>query len=350
MEFWQRQLQASITTPEHLAQHFPVDVAALAEVTARYPLRITPHYLSLIGEPGDPIWRQCVPDPQELADDQPLADPLGEDTLAPVPHLVHRYPDRVLLLAAGTCAVYCRFCTRKRKVGCPDMKISLGEVLAGIDYIARTPAIKDVVVSGGEPLLMSDLLLKEILERLRRIPHVEIIRIGTRAPVVLPERITDGLCALLRRCHPLFVNTHFNHPRELTPEAAEACRRLADAGIPVGNQTVLLRGVNDDPATLAELFRGLLRLRVRPYYLHHMDLTRGTVHFRTRVEQGVALMAALRGPLSGLAVPQYVIDLPGGKGKVPVLPDYLQALGDMVVLRSPDGERVEFPNGISPAA
>ncbi|KIH76197.1 L-lysine 2,3-aminomutase [Geoalkalibacter ferrihydriticus] len=343
MELWQQQLKASLTTPAQLAERFALDAAALEAVCARYPLRITPQYLDLIEEPGDAIWRQCVPDVRELHDDQAQVDPLNEDHLAPLSHAVHRYPDRVLLLVAGTCATYCRFCTRKRKVGCRGMEVSFGEVMAGIEYVARTPSVRDVILSGGEPLLMSDLLLKEILERLRRIPHVEIIRIGTRAPVVLSARITPSLCALLRQCHPLFVNTHFNHPRELTPEAMEACLRLADAGVPVGNQTVLLRGVNDDAATLEELFRALLKLRVRPYYLHHMDLVRGTGHFRTRLETGLEIMAALRGTLSGLAIPHYVVDLPGGRGKVPIVPESVEKLGDVAVLRAPRGERVEFP-------
>ncbi|MDO3377350.1 KamA family radical SAM protein [Geoalkalibacter halelectricus] len=344
MDPWQQQLRDSLAAPAQLAARFDVDAAALEAVCARYPLRITPHYLDLIQEPGDPIWRQCVPDALELADDQPLDDPLAEEQLAPLPNVVHRYPDRVLLLVAGTCATYCRFCTRKRKVGCRGNEVSLGEVMAGIDYVARMPSVRDVLLSGGEPLLMSDLLLKEILERLRRIPHVEVIRIGTRAPVVLPARITEGLCALLRRTHPLYVNTHFNHPRELTPEAAEACLRLADAGVPVGNQTVLLRGVNDQAAILEELFRGLLRLRVRPYYLHHMDLVRGTGHFRTRLESGLEIFSALRGRLSGLAIPHYVVDLPGGRGKIPLVPEHVERLGDQALLRAPNGERVEFPN------
>ena len=346
MELWQQQLQACITTPAQLAEHFPINMSALEQVVERYPLRITPHYFSLIEAPGDAIWRQCVPDVRELVEDQALSDPLDEERLSPVAQVVHRYPDRALLLAAGTCATYCRFCTRKRKVGCRGMQVSLGEVMAGIEYIGRTPGIRDVIISGGEPLLMSDLLLREILERLRRIAHVEIIRIGTRVPVVLPARITENLCALLRRSHPLYINTHFNHPRELTPEAAEACARLADAGVVLGNQTVLLAGVNDDAATLDTLFRGLLRMRVRPYYLHHMDLVRGTGHFRTRLETGLNIMAALRGTLSGPAIPHYVVDLPGGLGKVPLLPESVECLGDEAVLRSPAGERVVFPNRV----
>jgi lysine 2,3-aminomutase len=344
METWQQSLQQSITDPARLAAHFAIDAAPLTAVAARYPLRITPHYLRLIEAPGDPIWRQCVPDLAELAADDLAADPLAEENLSPVPAVIHRYPDRAVLLAANACAVYCRFCTRKRRVGCAGGELPLTELRAGIDYIARTPAIRDVILSGGDPLLLPDPLLAEILERLQRIPHLEMIRIGSRVPVTLPERITEELTVLLRRFHPLYINTHFNHPREITPESTDACRRLADAGIVLGNQTVLLRGVNDRPEVLAELFKGLLRLRVRPYYLHQMDLVRGTGHFRTKVEAGLEIMRQLRGPLSGLAIPQYVIDLPGGKGKIPLLPEYVVQRGEAMLLRTPAGEEVSYPN------
>ena len=346
MEPWQQSLKESLTDPAVLAARFGLDPVPLIEVAARYPLRITPHYLGLIEGPDDPLWRQCVPDPRELDAMGLDIDPLAEEEHAPVPAVVHRYPDRALLLAGTSCAVYCRFCTRKRKVGCVGQQLSFGALLDGIAYIERTPAIRDVLLSGGDPLLLPDLLLGEVLGRLARIPHVEMIRIGSRVPVTLPERVTDGLCQVLRRHHPLYLNTHFNHPRELTPEAAEACRRLADAGVPLGNQTVLLRGVNDDPATMAELLRGLLRLRVRPYYLHQMDLVAGTGHFRTRVETGLAILGALRGSLTGMAIPHYVIDLPGGKGKVPLLPETVELLGETVVLRTPGGERVAYPNDV----
>jgi lysine 2,3-aminomutase len=344
MELWQHSLKSSLTRPEMLAERFAVDAAPLAAVARRYPMRITPYYLGLIREPGDPIWRQCVPDPRELADATGLADPLNEENLSPVPGVVHRYPDRVLLLVSGACAVYCRFCTRKRQVGCTGMQRSRADLAAGIDYIAGNRQVRDVILSGGDPLLLSDEALGDLLERLRRIPHVEIIRLGSRVPVTLPERITENLCALLRGFHPLYLNTHFNHPREITPQSAGACRRLADAGVPLGNQTVLLKGVNDEPAVMVELMKGLLKIRVRPYYLHHMDLVQGAGHFRTRVEKGVEIIQALRGPTSGLAVPHYVIDLPGGKGKVPVLPEYVESLGETVVLRTPGGERIEYPN------
>jgi len=342
-ESWQQALRQSITSAAQLAELFPVDAVDLQAVTDRYPMRITPYYLGLIEAVGDPIWRQCVPDPAELSD-QGLLDPLDEENRSPVPSVVHRYPDRVVLLASGSCASYCRFCTRKRKVGCDSMQISFREQRAGIDYIAATPQVRDVIISGGDPLLLPDLVLGDLLERVHAISHVETIRIGSRIPVTLPERITDRLCALLQRFHPLFLNTHFNHPRELTAEAAEACARLVAAGIPLGNQTVLLRGVNDDPETMIELFRGLLRMRVKPYYLHQMDLTRGTAHFRTPVATGLEIMQALRGPVTGMASPHYVIDLPGGKGKVPLLPEYVEWFGDMLVIKTPGGERVEYPD------
>lgn len=341
VEAWQQSLKESITSPVQLAEHFPVDVAALEAVAERYPMRITPYYLGLIEEVGDPIWRQCVPDLAEFSEDGML-DPLGEENLSPVPSVIHRYPDRVVFLASGSCASYCRFCTRKRKVGCTSMNISFREQRDGIDYIAATPQIKDVILSGGDPLLLPDMVLGDLLKRIHAIPHVETIRIGTRIPVTLPERITDKLCALLKKFNPLFINTHFNHPHELTPQAVEACAKLADAGIPLGNQTVLLRGVNDDPETMIELFRGLLRMRVKPYYLHQMDLTRGTGHFRTSVKTGLEIMHSLRGPVSGMASPHYVIDLPGGKGKIPLLPEYVESFGETLVIRTPGGELVEY--------
>lgn len=342
MEPWQRSLHDSITDPRLLATRFGVDPVPLLAVAACYPLRITPYYLDLIEVPGDPIWRQCIPDLHELALDGQSADPLDEERLSPIPGLVHRYPDRGLLLVSNSCAVYCRFCTRKRQVGC-----SVGEgfdLPAALDYLARTPVIREVILSGGDPLMLPDAALDDLLGRLRAIPHIETIRIHSRVPVVLPERVTPELCALLRRYHPLFLNTHFNHPRELTRLASEACARLADAGIPLGNQTVLLAGVNDDSTTLRELLRGLLRLRIRPYYLHQMDLVAGTGHFRTPIETGLALVDSLRGPLTGMAIPHYVIDLPGGKGKVALVPDNIRQLGAQVTLRAPNGELVAVPN------
>lgn len=335
-------LEQAVTTPAQLADFFDIETASLEKVAARYPLRITPHYLSLIEKPGDPIWRQCVPDPLELDDNQ-AADPLDEVRLSPVPGLIHRYPDRAVLLVSSICAVYCRFCMRKRGVGCTG-----GIAMANLDdafaYIAATPAIRDVILSGGDPLLLPDAELDDILTRLRTIPHVEMIRIGSRVPVTLPERITPGLCRLLKKHHPLYLNTHFNHPLEITPESMAACALLADAGIPLGNQTVLLKGVNDERKVMKSLMQKLLAIRVRPYYIHQMDLVKGTGHFRTTLAKGVEVMEALRGHTSGLATPHYVIDLPGGKGKVPVLPEYLRREEGRLFVRNYMGEEVEYPD------
>ncbi len=344
MQDWQQSMRQAMVDPMELAEQFGIDSVPLQRVAQRYPMRISPYYLSLIEGPGDPLWRQCVPDERELTDPTRSADPLDEERLSPTPAVVHRYADRVLLLVGSECATYCRFCTRKRKLGCSTMTVSEEDLADGIDYIASRPEVRDVLLSGGDPLLLEDGQLEAILLRLRSIPHVEMVRIGSRLPVTLPERITDELCQLLRRFSPIYLNTHFNHPRELTPQAAAACVRLADAGIVLGNQTVLLRGVNDSAETQANLWRGLLRLRVRPYYLHHMDLVRGTGHFRTRIETGLDILRELRGPLSGMALPQYVIDSPGGKGKIPLLPEYLLNLGDQARLRTPGGEVIQFPN------
>ena len=342
-ERWQQSLKESLTSVDALGTLFGIDPRPLQAVAERYPLRITPYYLGLIRQVGDPLWRQCIPDPRELADDG-LEDPLAEDNLSPVPAVIHRYPDRVIFLVSGSCAGYCRFCTRKRKVGCTGMTLSFRELREGIEYIKDTPAIRDVIFSGGDPLVLPDSVLGDLLSKVRDIPHVEIIRIGSRTPVTLPERITEQLCSLLKRFHPLYLNTHFNHPDELTDQAAEACARLADAGIVLGNQTVLLRGINDRPEIISALFCGLLRMRVRPYYLHHMDLVRGTGHFRTPVATGLKIMRALRGPVSGLASPHYVIDLPGGKGKVPLLPEYVKRQGNLLLIRTPDGSVIEYPD------
>ena len=340
---WKKQLAKSLITPEQLAARFSIDPAPLRAVAARYPLRITPHYLGLIQKPGDPIWRQCVPEPCELAVDDLPEDSLNESSFSPLPAVVHRYPDRALLLVSGQCAGYCRFCTRKNRVGTAALAFSAEQILAGIDYVAATPAIRDVILTGGDPLLLPDDTLEELLQRLHTIPHVEMIRIGSRVPVTLPERITPQLCRLLARFQPLYLNTHFNHPRELVAASFEACARLADAGLPLGNQTVLLRGVNDDPEVMIELCRGLLKMRVRPYYLHHLDQARGTAHFRVPVERGLEIVAAMRGRVSGLGIPQYVVDPPGGQGKVPLLPENLLQVGETVKVRTTCGI-VELPN------
>jgi lysine 2,3-aminomutase len=340
MEKWQRNLERSVTSPEELSGLFRMTVAPLADVVWRYPMRITPHYLSLIGAPGDAIWRQCVPDAAELSDLSQCDDPLHEERLSPVPGLIHRYPDRVVWIVSSACAVYCRFCMRKRGVGCHSMQpADQDEALA---YIASNPQIRDVILSGGDPLLLTDARIFTLLSALRKIPHVEIIRIGTRVPVTLPERITARLVRILKRHHPVYVNTHFNHPAEITAESAKACAMLADAGIPLGNQTVLLKGVNDDPQVMRRLMQGLLAIRVRPYYIHQMDLVKGTAHFRTPISRGLEVLEALRGHTSGMAVPDYVIDLPGGKGKVEVASGAVKRDGNKLLITNYLGETVEY--------
>lgn len=343
MESWKQDLADSVSSVEELATRFPADTDRLQQVAARYPMRITRHYFELIREPGDPIWRQAVPDPAELGEDNLLvADPLHEDRLSPVPGLIHRYPDRVVLLVSSTCSMYCRFCLRKRQVGCSAPHLSSQQFDEAVSYIAATPTVRDVVLSGGEPLLLDDGAVAHILSSLRNIPHLEIIRIGTRTPVTLPSRITPGLCTLLKRFHPIYINTHFNHPLEITAESAAACAMLADAGIPLGNQTVLLKGVNDDPETMKVLMQKLLAIRVRPYYIHQMDLVKGTGHFRTRIETGIGILRGLRGHISGLAIPHFVVDAPGGKGKVPLLPEYGERRGAVWLLRNYLGEEIEY--------
>jgi lysine 2,3-aminomutase len=307
-------------------------------VENEFNIRITPHYLSLIKEKGDPIYRQVIPDQQELIDGGLLEDPLAEDRDSPVHNIVHRYPDRVLFLVTHVCASYCRFCTRKRKVGDPG-KISLKFIDEGIYYISEHPEVRDVILSGGDPLLLKDEKIEYILQNLRKIPHVEIIRIHTRVPVFLPQRITGKLVKMLKKYHPLFMNVHFNHPDELVPVTVKALGRLADAGIPLGNQTVLLKGVNDDPGVMKKLMQKLLQARVRPYYIYQADMVFGTEHLRTSVAKGLEIVEALRGWTSGLAVPYYVIDAPGGGGKIPILPQYVIKLSDdEVVLRNYAGK------------
>lgn len=339
---WKRTLRESVVTPEELAKKLNLDPQVIRSVTELYPLRITRDYLNLIKAGGDPVWRQCVPDRLELAESCDDPDPLNETGLSPVTGLIHRYPDRVVWMVSNVCAVFCRFCMRKRRIGHGLECMSASAFSDAINYLKGSKSIRDVTLSGGDPLLLDDDKLEEILVSLRSIPHIEIIRIGTRVPVTLPERITPALCCLLKKHHPLYVNTHFNHPVELTQRSRMACAMLADSGTPLGNQTVLLKGVNDDPAVMSELFRGLLSMRVKPYYLHQMDLVRGTAHFRTPVEKGIEIMSALRGHVSGMAVPYYVVDLPGGKGKVPVLPGIKRDAKGAYRLTTYTGEEVEY--------
>jgi lysine 2,3-aminomutase len=343
MQRWQNLLKKSVVSISQLPEDFSQDVD-LHEVISRYPMRINPYYLGLIKEKGDPLWMQAMPSPKELEDTVCYEDPLNEENLSPVPNLIHKYPDRVLFLVTSQCAMYCRFCTRKRKVGTKHMQISAQTIQAGIDYIRRTPEIRDVLISGGDPLLLEDKQLDEILAAVRAIPSVEIIRIGTRVPCTLPMRVTTKLTRLLKKYHPLYINTHFNHPTEITQESSLACNRLADAGIPLGCQTVLLRGINDDPVTIKDLMHKLLKIRVKPYYLFQTDMTRGTNHFRTSIGTGKEIMRSLIGHTSGLAVPLYAVDAPGGGGKIPLMPDYVQNDGKELVFTNYCGETCFYDN------
>ncbi len=343
MEPWQIILQNSITTLDGLQEHLECDSNALLDVIANFPMRINPYFLKLIEHPGDPIWKQAVPDLAEINDGICEMDPLDEENLSPVPNLVHKYPDRVLFLVSNQCAMYCRFCTRNRKVGTEKMKISPATLNAGYDYMQHHPEIREVLISGGDPLLLPDEEISAILEKLRSIPSIEIIRIGTRVPSVLPMRITENLVTILKAHHPLYINTHFNHPNEITPESSLACTMLADAGIPVGCQTVLLKGVNDNAQTLKTLFLGLLRIRVKPYYLFQADLTKGTNHFRTPTKTGIAIMRQLYGHISGMAIPTYALDGPKGKGKIPLTPQYILEHGDTLIFENYKGEVCTYP-------
>jgi lysine 2,3-aminomutase len=340
---WKTILQESITTYSALRKHLDCNNTALEEVIANFPMRINPYFLHLLKNPSDPLWKQAVPDPLELEDTICIADPLSEENLSPVPNLVHRYPDRALFLVTNQCAMYCRFCTRKRKVGTSKMCITQETILAGYDYLKKNPQIKDVLISGGDPLLLDDEILLELLTNLRRIPSIEIIRIGTRVPCTLPFRVTKRLVGILKKFHPLYINTHFNHPDEITPEAANACMLLANGGIPLGCQTVLLKGINDDPAIILNLMRALLRIRVKPYYLFQADLTRGTNHFRTSTATGINILRQLIGKVSGMAIPTYALDSPGGKGKIPLGPDYILARGKNLVFNNYCGEICTYP-------
>jgi lysine 2,3-aminomutase len=343
MEPWQRILQNSITTLDGLLEHLDCDSNALPEVIANFPMRINPYFLKLIQHPGDPLWKQAVPDSAEIHDGICHQDPLNEENLSPVANLVHKYPDRVLFLVSNKCAMYCRFCTRKRKVGTDRMKIGPETLQAGYEYLRRHPEIREVLISGGDPLLLPDREIAAILKNLRSIPSVEIIRIGTRVPSVLPMRITKALVAVLKANHPLYINTHFNHPNEITAESSMACAMLADAGIPMGCQTVLLKGINDDAQTLKKLFLGLLRMRVKPYYLFQADFTRGTNHFRTSTATGIAIMRQLYGHISGMAIPTYALDGPKGKGKIPLTPQYILQQSDTLVFENYQGEVGSYP-------
>ncbi len=348
---WRWQLRHALRTPEAIAARLPLtpeEQEGLWATRERFRVAIPPYYFALIDpeRPDCPVRRQMIPVAAEAQDDPAeLRDPLGEDPCRPVPGIVHKYPDRVLLLLLDSCAVYCRHCTRRRITAGGAERFDREALEAAIRYVEATPAVRDVLVSGGDPLLFSDERLDALLGRLAAIRHVEMVRIGTRIPVVLPMRITEALCRILRAHAPVYVITHFNHPKELTPEAAAACERLVDHGVPVENQTVLLRGINSEARVIRALNHRLLRHRVRPYYLHQGDLAEGTAHLRTPLATGIEIIESLRGHTTGLAVPHLAVDLPGGGGKVTVQPDYVVGReGHETILRSYTGKLYRYPD------
>lgn len=346
---WQvRHRLRSLADFERVLELSPPERQALADGGSMLPVAVTPYYMSLLDrlDPNQGLRRTVVPTPGEWVRSFGEADdPLGEDGHSPVKGLVHRYPDRVLFLVHDFCTTYCRYCTRSRVVGHNELGSSRSDLADALDYIRRTPTIRDVLLSGGDPLSLADEKLAWILEQLRAIPHVEFLRIGTKVPVVLPQRITPQLVRLLRRFHPLFMSIHFTHPQEVTPEVQRACNRLADAGIPLGSQTVLMRGVNDEVATMKRLVHELLKSRVRPYYLYQCDPIVGSSHFRTPVSKGLEIIEGLRGHTTGYAVPSYVIDAPGGGGKIPLLPEYVVGRdGGDLLIRNFEGRTFRYPD------
>lgn len=344
---WRWQLNNAITNIETVEKVLETKFTKeerqrIQKTIDKFPMSITPYYLSLVNKDkykNDPVFKQAFPDEKELnIANYDMKDPLQEDKDSPVKGITHRYPDRVLFLVSNCCAMYCRHCTRKRKVGNVDSIPSKEELLTGIEYIKNTPQVRDVLLSGGDPFLLSDEYLDWLLSEISKIPHVEVIRIGTRTPVVLPYRITDSLINVLKKYKNVWINTHFNHPKELTGAAKRALRKLADIGIPLGNQSVLLKDINDCPRIMKKLVHKLVAERVRPYYLYQCDMSEGLEHFRTNVGKGIEIMESLRGHTSGFAIPTYVIDAPGGGGKIPVMPNYLISWStNKVILRNYEG-------------
>ncbi|MEK7773414.1 MAG: KamA family radical SAM protein [Deltaproteobacteria bacterium] len=336
---WKWQLKNRITTLDVIRELIPLtrrEEEGIKRATGRLKMGITPYFFSLIDrqDPKCPVRKQAIPRLEEFGVSScEMVDPCGEDSHTPVPGLVHRYPDRVLLIVTDSCAMYCRYCTRKRMVGEEHPPMSTEQFENAYKYIKSKKAIRDVLISGGDPLMMKTEVLEHYISRLRSIPHLEMIRIGTRVPVTLPMRVNTELVEMLRKYHPLYLSIHFSHPREITPDVARSCAMLADAGIPLGSQTVLLRGVNDKPAVVKKLMHELLKIRVRPYYLYQCDMAMGTGHFRTPISVGMNIIEELRGHTTGYAVPTFVVDAPGGGGKIPVTPTYLisQAKGKVTL-------------------
>jgi lysine 2,3-aminomutase len=341
---WKWQVRNRIETLEDLKKYISLtaeEEEGVKKTLTTLRMAITPYYLSLINpdDPHDPVRKQCIPTGLETHQaSADLLDPLHEDEDSPTPGLTHRYPDRVLFLITDMCSMYCRHCTRRRFAGQTDAECGNDRIEKALEYIEKTPTVRDVLLSGGDALMVADKKLEYIISRLRAIPHVEIVRLGTRTPVVCPQRITPELCEMLKKYHPIWLNTHFNHPNEITAESTRACEMLANAGIPLGNQSVLLRGVNDCVHVMKHLVQGLVKIRVRPYYIYQCDLSMGLEHFRTPVSKGIEIIEGLRGHTSGYCVPTFVVDAPSGGGKTPVMPQYVisQAPG-RVVLRNFEG-------------
>lgn len=341
---WHWQVNNRIDTVDQLKQIINLteqEEKDISTVLSKFRLGITPYYASLMDKDDHrcPVRMQAVPTIAEThIGEADMEDPLHEDGDSPAPGLTHRYPDRVLMLITDQCSMYCRHCTRRRFAGQQDHSVPLENIDKCIEYVRNHPEVRDVLLSGGDCLLVSDEILEYIIKNLRAIPHVEIIRLGSRTPVVCPQRITDDLVNMLKKYHPIWLNTHFNHPKEFTPEAKEAIRKLADAGIPLGNQSVLLRGVNDCPHIMMNLVHELVKIRIRPYYIYQCDLSLGIEHFRTPVSKGIEIIEALRGHTSGYAVPTFVVDAPGGGGKIPVMPNYVISQSpDKIILRNFEG-------------
>jgi lysine 2,3-aminomutase len=346
---WRWQLRHRITTYEQLKEILdliPEEIEGIKHSKGRLALAVTPYFASLMdpNNPNCPIRRQAIPRIEEWhLSKNDMVDPCGEDKDSPVPGLVHRYPDRVLLLVTDQCAVYCRYCTRRRLVGSNERSITQGNFEEVLKYLKNHRKVRDVLLSGGDPLLLENERLEEILSRLRALSHIELLRIGTRAPVTLPQRITGGLVRMLKKYHPLMISIHFTHPKEITEAVKRACNELADGGIPLGSQTVLLKGINDKPYIMKKLVQELLKIRVRPYYIYQCDLATGTEHFRTSVATGIQIIEKLRGHTTGYAVPMYVVDAPGGGGKIPLQPDYVVSKGrGKIVLRNYEGKIFEY--------
>lgn len=348
---WHWQLKNSVSTLDQLSRYISLsenEIRPKTGVNDSLPVRITPYYLSLLDRynADQPVRKSVVPVFDEfISSPGEASDPLSEELHSPVPNLVHRYPDRVLFLATGFCSTYCRYCTRSHMVAKDKCHVGTKAWEPALQYIRDNKNVRDVLISGGDPLTMPDMHIEYLLGRLRAISHVEIIRIGTKVPAVLPQRITKPLVNILRKYHPLFISIHFTHPDEITPEVKEACEKLANAGVPLGSQTVLLKGVNDDVPTMTSLMQKLLMIRVRPYYLYQCDPILGSSHFRTTIEKGLDIIRGLRGHTTGYAVPQYVVDAPGGGGKIPLLPDYYQGREDgYVLLKNYEGKVFRYPD------